>query len=302
MWNGKKNFGMKKTQSTDNSGPQQLNLTEIIRKRIGGRKGKLIPGFLLRSLERLIRQKELNQMLRIAYPAKGSEFSRRILKHLCISLSVKGLDRLPDGKAYIFASNHPLGGLDGISLVAILGEKYGDKNLRVMVNDLLMNVEPLSGVFLPVNKFGSQGRESSRLLNAALEDGKQIVMFPAGLVSRLHKDGSINDLEWQKSFVSKAIEFKREIVPVRFEGKNSMKFYKTARLRKRLGLKINVEQALLPSEVCKSQGKSFVVTFGKPINPETYRKAGKSPKEIAAGIREAVCGLDKVEDGKIKGE
>lgn len=279
---------MKKIQSTDKDKPQQLNLTEIVRQRVGGLKGKLIPGFLLRFLEKLIRQDELNEMLRIGHPSKGSEFSRKILNHLQISLSVKGLDKLDKEKSYIFASNHPLGGLDGISLVAVLGEHYGDKNIGVMVNDLLMNVEPLSGVFLPVNKFGAQGKESSRLLNEAMSEGKQIVMFPAGLVSRLGKDNVINDLEWQKSFVSKALEFHREIVPVRFEGENSMRFYKLARLRKRIGLKINIEQALLPSEVCKSRGKSFTISFGKPINPQTYRDAGQRPQEIASAIRKAV--------------
>ena len=279
---------MKKIQSTDKEQPQQLDLTQIIRQRVGGRKGKFIPGFLLHRLERLIRQDELNEMLRIGHPARGSEFSRRILQHLQISLTVNGLDKLEEGKAYVFASNHPLGGLDGISLVAVLGEHYGDRNLKVMVNDLLMNVDPLKDVFLPVNKFGAQGRESSRLLNKAMEEGKQIVMFPAGLVSRLHKDNSIHDLEWQKSFVSKALEFHRDIVPVRFEGENSMKFYKTARWRKRVGLKINIEQALLPSEVCKSRGKSFTINFGKPVNPQTYREAGMTPKEIAAAIRKAV--------------
>lgn len=279
---------MKKIQSTDKTGAQQLNLTEIIRKRVGGRKGKIIPGFLLRRLEKLICQEELNEILRMAYPARGSEFSKRVLNYLKISLTVTGLDNLPNDKSYIFASNHPLGGLDGISLVAVLGEKYGDRNLRVMVNDLLMNVEPLKNVFLPVNKFGAQGRESSRLLNEALEEGKQIVMFPAGLVSRLQNDNTIRDLEWQKSFVSKALEFKREIVPVRFEGENSMKFYKFARLRKKLRLKINLEQALLPSEVCKSKGKTFKIIFGKPIDPQAYRETGQTPKEIANIIRQAV--------------
>ena len=248
----------------------------------------MIPGFLLRRLEKLIRQEELNEMLRIGYPSRGSKFSKKILEHLQISLTVRGLETLSKEKAYVFASNHPLGGLDGISLVAVLGDYFGDSNIRVMVNDLLMNVDPLSGVFLPVNKFGAQGRESSRLLNEAMQEGKQIVMFPAGLVSRLHPDNTIKDLEWQKSFVSKALEFHREIIPVRFEGENSMKFYKFARWRKRLGLKINLEQVLLPSEVCKSRGKSFTISFGRPIDPLTYRKTGRTPKEIAAAIRKTV--------------
>lgn len=267
----------------------QLNLTEIIRKRIHPSKRKLIPGFLLRGLERLIRQDELNEMLRAAHPATGSEFSRRILDHLDICLEVEGLENLEEGRQYIFASNHPLGGLDGIAIVAVLGKKFGDDGIKVLVNDLLMNVTPLAGVFLPVNKFGkSGGRDNTKKLNEALADGKQIVMFPAGLVSRLHKGGEIKDLVWQKSFITKALEYKLEVVPMKFHGLNSMKFYKFARMRKRSGLKINIEQALLPGEVCKSRGKSFKIEFKTPVDVCKLKEEGKKPQEIAEIIRKKV--------------
>lgn len=265
----------------------QLNLTEIIRKRAGN-KGKWIPAGLLHALERIIRQDELNEMLRVAYPAEGSEFSKRILSHLDITVDVSGLDSLPADTPYIFASNHPLGGLDGIALVAVLGEHYGDDNVRVMVNDLLMNVSPLAGVFLPINKYGSAGaRESSRLLNEALGQGKQIVMFPAGLVSRLHPGGVIKDLPWKKSFVSKAIDYGRSIVPVSFGALNSMRFYRTAKWRKKLGVKVNVEQALLPSELCKTRGKRFFIRFGTPVSPAALKAEGLSLNQIIERIYDA---------------
>lgn len=266
----------------------QLDLTEIVRKRIGGWKGKMIPSVLLRALERLIRQKDLNEILRMAHPSTGSAFSKKVIEHLKITVSVKGLDNLPKDHPYIFASNHPLGGLDGIALVMVLGQKYGDRNLKVLVNDLLMNVRPLANVFLPVNKFGAQGRENTRLLNEALADGKQILMFPAGLVSRLHDNNEIKDLDWQKSFVVKALEYGREIVPVRFQAENSRRFYKMARLRKKLKVKINLEQSLLPGEVMKSSGKSFTITFKKPVNPLKLKEEGKKPTEIAAMLRDIV--------------
>lgn len=259
----------------------QLNLTEIIRTR-AGRKGRYIPRFLLRGLERIIRQDELNEMLRIGHPSTGSEFSSKILSHLDITVDVTGLDSLVStGEHFIFASNHPLGGLDGIALVAVLGKAYGDENIGVMVNDLLMNVTPLADVFIPVNKYGSGGaRESSRRLKEALDSGRQIVMFPAGLVSRLHPGGEIRDLPWKKSFVSKALESKRKIVPVKFEALNSKSFYRTAKWRKRLGVKVNIEQALLPGELCKSRHKNFNIKFFEPIDPAAMVESGKSVNDI----------------------
>lgn len=264
---------------------KEINLTKIIRDRLGSR-GKFVPGFLLHYLERVIRQDRLNELLRATYPKEGSEFSKGLMKELDVEVEVEGLDALPDGEAFEFASNHPLGGFDGIALVGVLGEKYGDENLRVLVNDMLMHVTPLKSVFLPINKYGSQGRESARRINEAFESGKQILMFPAGLVSRLHPDGKIRDLKWQKAFVMKALEHGRRIVPVRFEGYNSMKFYKTAKWRKKLGIKVNFEQALLPSELCKSEGKRFRIKFFPPVDVAVMRKEGIKPEEIVGKIRE----------------
>lgn len=269
----------------------KIDLTGIVRSRVGGIKGKLIPGFLLRGLEKIICQEQLNHLLEVSYPAKGSAFSDRILKELKITLDVKGLDALPAGESFIFASNHPLGGLDGIALVKVLGEKFGDENMRVLVNDMLMHVEPLKEVFLPVNKFGRQGKSAASKINEAYTSGKQIVMFPAGLVSRLGDNGIIKDLDWQKAFVSKALEYNRRIVPVRFVAQNRLWFYKVARWRKKLGIKVNIEQALLPGEVCASGQSEYKIIFGKPIEVRPLLNRGESPLKIAAAIKQIVYSL-----------
>lgn len=269
-------------------GPLVLNLRKIIRSRLPEKFRRLLPGFLFAPLERLIRQKELNEILRVTYPLRGSGFSAKVLDFLNISLEVEGLDSLPEDKRFMFASNHPLGGLDGIALIAVLGKKYGDENVRFLVNDMLMNVEPLQDVFLPINKFGAQGREAAKVINAAMASEMQILQFPAGLVSRLHPDGSIRDLEWQKAFVTKALEYDRDIVPVRFEALNTMRFYRTAKWRKKLGIKVNLEQALLPGEVIRSKGKKFRIVFGKPLPIDSLRESGLSPRQLAEKIRNMV--------------
>lgn len=269
-------------------GPLEINLHKILRERMPRKIGKFVPGFLITGLERLIHQEELNEMLRVGYPLRGSAFASKVLDYLGITVEVTGLDRLPAGKRFMFASNHPLGGLDGIALIAVLGRKYGDDGVRFLVNDMLMNVEPLSDVFLPINKYGSQGRSAAKAINEAIGSDMQILQFPAGLVSRLHDDGSISDLEWQKAFVAKAIEYERDIVPVKFEAQNTMRFYRTARWRKKLGLKVNIEQALLPGELCRAKGNRFRIIFGEPISWEKLKNQNKNPKILAAEIREKV--------------
>ena len=264
----------------------QLDIKSILRERIPNNKRKWIPSFFISAVEKLIRQEELNEILRATLPSEGSEFSRRVLDYLDIKVDVTGLDHLKEGERYMFASNHPLGGLDGMALITVLGRKYGDDNIRFLVNDMLMNVLPLKNIFLPVNKFGKQGRENTKIINEKMESGCQIFQFPAGLCSRLQDNGEISDLEWQKSFVAKAIEYKRDVVPVYFDGKNSNKFYKIARWRKKLGIGFNLEQILLPSELCKARGSQYRIIFGSPIRWQDLESLGKNYKEIAQTIRD----------------
>ena len=124
----------------------------------------------------------------------------------------------PEGR-YLFVSNHPLGGLDGICLTALLGKRYGEQ-IRCLVNDLLLFIPNLRSLFIPINKHGAQTKEAAIQLNEAFASDCQILTFPAGLCSR-KQNGRIEDTEWKKSFVRNAVKYHRDVVPVFFEGRNS---------------------------------------------------------------------------------
>ncbi len=275
-------------------GPLQLNVKEIIRSRLPESKRRLIPDFALTAIEKLLKQDDLNDILRYCHPHEGSAFTEKVIEYLDLHVEVEGLDRLKRGGRYVFASNHPLGGLDGITLVDVLGKKFGDENIRFLVNDMLLNVTPLKNVFLPINKYGAQGRLAAKAINEAYDSDKEIVVFPAGLVSRKLDSGKIQDLTWQKAFVAKAMEYDRQIVPVHFEALNRRRFYNIARWRKKMGIKVNFEQVLLPGEVIASRGAHFRIKFGRPITSEWMREkiaAGENPSTIAAAIRKIVYAL-----------
>lgn len=106
-----------------------------------------IPGFVYRWLARLIRQDELNRVLCENRGKTGSAFAEGALQTLGVSVSVMGEENIPASGRFVFVSNHPLGGLDGIGLIAFLGKRYGDDHLRFLVNDVLMAVKPLENVF-----------------------------------------------------------------------------------------------------------------------------------------------------------
>lgn len=257
-------LNMNAKSDMESSGPIRIDIGSVLDSRLGSNK---VPGWLVRRLEKLIRQNELNALLEYAYPRRGADFCAAVIEHLGIKVKVVGADNFPaDGRA-VFVSNHPLGGLDGMTLIDLITRQYGREPLFV-VNDLLMAVEPLTDVFLPVNKHGAQSREAICEIDKAMASDRPVIIFPAGLCSR-RMGGEVTDLEWKKMFAQKAVEFKRDVVPMFFGAANSPSFYRWANIRKSLGVKLNIEMALLPGEIFKSAGKTFTVSIGTPVSWRT---------------------------------
>lgn len=269
-------------------GPIRINLRRIIRDRLG-RKSFLVPGFLRRWLERLVCQEQLNELLEHNYPRRGAEFCRGVLADLDVKVDLRGVVNLPPPSEprVLLVCNHPLGGLDGMALIAAFSDYFGTQ-LQVVVNDLLMAVEPLGDCFVPVNKHGAQSRCTARTLDAAMASDAPVLMFPAGLVSRRGADGTVADLKWNKMFLRKAVDYRRNVVPLHFDGHNSASFYKAAQRRVRLGLRFNFEMLLLPREVFASRGKHFTVTCGHSI---PWQSLGKPCDAEAARIKDIVYNL-----------
>ncbi len=172
-------------------------------------------------------------------------------------------------------------------LIACIGKRF--REVRFVVNDLLMFLKPLAPIFVPVNKFGKTGSESAKAINEAFASDAQILYFPAGLCSRMQK-GGISDLPWKNTFLKKAREYGRDIVPVYFDGRNSGFFYRLAKLRKFLGVKFNIEMMFLPDEMFRQKGKSFELYFGTPIPIESV-DSSKGTNEWVKAIRDTTYRL-----------
>lgn len=255
-----------------------------------------VPGFLIRYLERIAHIKQMNAFLRKYPDVKNYDFIRLVLdEELGCSASIDGIENIPtDGKPLIFASNHPLGGLDGMIIAQMIHESRSSRGdsrpLKVIVNDLLMFMEPLAGLWAPVNKVGRLTKEQAQQQHALWESETDVLTFPAGICSRLQRiEGKwqIQDFEWQKNFIQRAREYQRDIVPIYFEGRNSKFFYTLAYIRKLLHIKLNIEMLYLVDEMYGAHGKHFKVHVLPPIS-YTSLDTSKSPKEWAAYIKQIV--------------
>lgn len=266
--------------------PIRIDVDSVLRERLP-KHYKYIPRFAVRWLERTICQDRLNAILTKMAGRNSVDAATVALHEMDITVKASGMDRLPEGR-YMFVSNHPLGGLDGLALISLLGNHY-DHKIKFLVNDLLMAVEPLRGVFLPVNKYGSQSRAAAADIEQALQGTGQFITFPAGLCSRMQPDGTIADLSWQKAAVVHAVNYQRDIVPIFFDAQNSRFFYRFAQWRKRLGIKFNIELIFLPKEMIKKCGSTLHVVIGAPI-PWSSLDASR-PKQEAARLRDLVINM-----------
>lgn len=250
-------------------------------------KGKKIPGWVVRLLKRFIHQDWMNSVLSRGYD--GAEFCDDLLQQMDVRIEVEGLENVPvDGTRYTFASNHPLGAVDGVALCSLISRHFG--SVRMPVNDFLLYLKPLAPLCVPVNKVGGQARNLPQMLDEAFRSGDQLMIFPAGVCSR-KVDGKVQDFPWTKTFITKSVETGRPVVPVHFVGENPPRFYRADWFfRKFLKLKFNVPMLFLPDALYHAQHKTFKIVFGTPLKPDFFDKT-RRPAEWAAWVREQVYQL-----------
>jgi len=266
-----------------------VNVREVFRNK-NPRLAGLLPGFIFRYLEKIVHQEDVNSFLDRHGDKFGLDFVHAAIEEFDVKLSVKGIGDIPREGRYIFASNHPLGGFDGLLLMSVLDNRFD--GLKVLVNDILMNIKNLHPVFIPINKHGKQGLEAARTLDETYRSDLQILTFPSGFVSRRIK-GQIVDLIWKKNFISKSTQYQRDIVPVFVSGRNSEFFYRLGTIRRLIGIKANLEMFYLVDETFKHRHKSISIIFGNPISYHTFDKSRRS-LEWARWVKEKVYALNGI--------
>ena len=267
-----------------------IDLDAVLRGKMGA-KAKCVPRFVVNWLKKTIHEDEVNRFLWESRDKVGVDWLEECVRYLDMTLNIEGMENLPpadDGKLYTLVSNHPLGGADGVALGAIIGRHFNG-NFRYLVNDLLLNLPGLAPVSIGINKTGAQSRSFPAMVEAGFQSQNHMLMFPAGLCSR-KIDGKIADLPWKKTFVSKSIEYQRDVIPIHFSGQNSDKFYNIANICKKLNLKFNVAMLFLVDEMYKNVHKTFRVAIGKPIPWQSFDKS-HTPTEWAQIVREDVYKL-----------
>ncbi len=265
--------------------PQQVDIRSVLEAK-NPSLYRILPDTVLRALERLVHARDINRTLRYIGGRIGIDFAEAVLEEFNTSVEARGVQRLQDVERPIIVSNHPLGGIDGVALIALFGRFF--PGLLTPANDILMHLRGLRSALIPVNKHGSNAENIERY-NQANANAEAILHFPAGLVSR-KTGGRVRDLAWQKSFVVQARRHNRPVVPVFFDGKNSEFFYNLSLVRRKIHFPVNLEMLLLPSEMFKQRNQSFHATIGHPI-PASHLTRDLRAAEWAERIRRHIYRL-----------
>ena len=220
----------------------------------------------------IFREQDINDFLKEHQDARGMEFIDRVLEHFNVGYAVASNQRenIPDGGRVVIIANHPLGALDALALIRLVGEVRAD--VKVVGSDLLLGIEPLRDLLLPIDNLSHHpSKDSIRAIQEALEREHAVILFPSGEVSRMRPLG-VRDIKWQRGFLKFATKASAPIVPVFINARNSPLFYAVSTLYRRLAA------LLLVREMNTQRGKTIRIKVGERIPIHHIATPGLSPR------------------------
>ncbi|SEI46572.1 Putative hemolysin [Allopseudospirillum japonicum] len=242
---------------------------------------------LLAILRHLIREVEINRFLQQEAPSQGFEFIDKVLEYFQFNylVSQREKENIPTQGRVLIVANHPLGSLDGLALLKLVGEVRQD--VKIIANDILMHFSPLQAHLLPIdNLTRTDYRQSMARVLDALTADEAVILFPAGEVSRASATG-IKDGPWLSGFVHFARKTNTPILPVFIGGKNSWCFYFFSFFHRPLGL------LLLAREMFKQHKASIPIRIGELIPLHRFDLEGIPLKTKIKLLRKHVYRLNR---------
>jgi len=215
--------------------------------------------FLLRAL---LCESRINDFLRKHSKLEDFDFIDVALDELSFTYKTnnKALERIPSSGRAIIIANHPLGALDALSLIKLVGEVR--KDVKVVANDVLLSIPNLKNLILGLDITAKSSLKSDMkaITNHLANDGA-LIIFPAGEVSRVRPNG-IRDTAWESGALYLSEKTGSPITPVYINAKNSWLFYTVSSIFKPLAM------FLLPREMFAQKNKSLEFVIGESIPAE----------------------------------
>jgi putative hemolysin len=220
---------------------------------------------IFKAAKKLVYEDEINNFLEKNRNLDAFEFIDAVLEYFNFSYKYKNnqIENIPVSGKVVIIANHPLGALDALSLIQLVRKVR--KDIKIVANDILMNIEQLKDILLGVDAFGYKtSRSYINDIYNALDNEEAVIIFPSGKVSRARPTG-IKDTKWHSGFLKFAIKKSAPILPIYIKSKNSSLFYTISALNK------NISAALLPHEMFNKKNKSLEFVIGELISYNAFK-------------------------------
>ncbi|MFT7414762.1 MAG: putative hemolysin [Methylophagaceae bacterium] len=266
-----------------------LNIESAIQQKFPNfeRKSPWIKKSTLGLLRKLSYEQEVNQFLDTHQDLKGFDFIEQVLEHFKFSYSISHRDRgnIPASGRVVIVANHPLGALDGLSLLKLVGEVRRD--VKIVVNDMLMNFQAVQNLLLPVDNLNKATQKSSiaNIINC-LNNDEAIIVFPAGEVSRIRPNG-VRDGKWTSGFLHFAKKTNAPVLPIYVDARNSSLFYSSSMVYKPLAA------MLLAHEIFNKKSQTITLRVGQSIPFQQIRVLPLAKKEMVKLIKRHLYRIGK---------
>lgn len=238
-------------------------------------------------LRRVACEERINAFLAETKGLVGFAFVERAIELLQLRYSVANTDRenIPVEGRVVIVANHPLGALDALALIHLVGSVRRD--VKVLANDLLMQFTQLAPLLLPLPVFGGGAAQGgARAAYRALDGDEALIVFPAGEVSRMRAAG-VRDAAWSPGFVRLARKSGAPVVPVHIAAQNSPVFYGVSMLAKPLS------SLLLPREMFGAARARIELQVGENVPAAALTQSTQQPQRIAQQMRTHVYRLPR---------
>ena len=228
-------------------------------------------------LGRLADETGFNRTLDRIGNVEGLAFAEKALDVLGCSYHVVQRERehIPVEGAVLIVANHPLGMLDAMALVNLVGSVRQD--VRILGNDFLAALPQMNPLLLQVDVFGSGAASRLRNVYRALDRGEALIVFPAGEVSRMGPAG-VRDGRWSEGFARLAMRSKAPVLPIHVAARNSAVFYGLSMLAKPLST------AMLPREAVATHVSRIGFSVGALVGADELEKRSGGSSQRAADL------------------
>jgi len=237
-------------------------------------------------LRRVIGEDQVNGIIRRLHGREGFAFVDQSLHDLGARYQVAQTDieNIPAEGRVVIVANHPLGAVDALVLLQLIGQVRRD--VRILANDFLLQLKGLAPLLVPCDVFGGGRRTQVREAYRCLEREEAVIVFPAGEVSRIRPNG-IRDQRWSEGFLRFARKTGAPVLPIHVGARNSPTFYGVSMLAKPLGM------LLLPRQMFTPDKPRMTITIGAPVPTTALSVPGRSDAALARRMRAHVYRLPR---------